>query len=254
MKIDLNCDMGESFGNYEIGMDNKVMNYVSSANLACGFHAGDPTVMSNRVKMAKKKNVSIGAHPGYPDLMGFGRRKMDVDPEELRDYITYQVGALKGFAESLGMNLQHVKPHGALYNSAANSEELARSIASAIAELDKSIILVGLSGSKFIKIAEEMGLKTGAEVFADRAYTTDKTLVSRKKDGAVIHDSQEVTRRVINMVKNEQVKTIEGDEITIKADTVCVHGDNPEAVELVKNLKNSLNDEGIRIQSMNNYI
>ncbi len=254
MGIDLNCDMGESFGNYEIGMDEKIMNYVSSANLACGYHAGDPNVMAERVKMAKEKNVEVGAHPGYPDLMGFGRREMDVGSDELKNYITYQIGALNGFLKQHGMNLQHVKPHGALYNSTANDEDLGRAIVSAILDFDDDVILVGLSGSKILEIADEMGLKSAAEVFADRAYNSDKTLVSRKRDGAVIHDEEVVEKRVIKMVEDEAVETIDGEEISIEADTVCVHGDNPEAVALTKNLKDSLEEDGITVESMNEYI
>ena len=254
MSIDLNCDMGESFGNYEIGMDEKVMDYVTSANLACGFHAGDPSVMANRVQLAKQKNVKVGAHPGYPDLMGFGRRKMDVSPEELKSYITYQVGALNGFLEQKDMDLQHVKPHGALYNTAANNEELGRAIVSGLLEMKDDIILVGLSGSKILEIADNMGLKSAAEVFADRAYNSDKTLVSRKRDGAVISNEERVVERVINMVEDGYVKTVDGEEISIRADTVCVHGDNPEAVALTESLTESLKDDGFIVEAMSDYI
>ena len=188
--VDLNSDLGESFGNYTIGMDREILKYVSSANVACGWHAGDPMVMAETVAMAREYKTAVGAHPGFPDLMGFGRRNMNVTPEEAKAYVKYQLGALMAFTGSLGMKIQHVKPHGALYNMAAVDEKLARAMCEAVYEVDKDIIFMGLAGSWMVKAAEETGLKAASEVFADRAYNDDGTLVSRKLPGAVIKDEE----------------------------------------------------------------
>ena len=195
MKIDLNCDLGESFGNYKIGMDEEVIKYISSANIACGFHASDPLVMVKTVSLAKENGVSIGAHPGYPDLVGFGRRNMNVAPEELKAMVQYQIGALNAFCKSAGIKMNHVKPHGAMYNMAAKDEKLALAIAEGIAEVDYSLILLGLSGSQLLTAAATVGLKCANEVFADRAYEEDGSLVARTKAGAVITDEEEVIER-----------------------------------------------------------
>ena len=208
MKIDLNCDLGESFGNYKIGMDEEVIKYISSANIACGFHASDPLVMVKTVSLAKENGVSIGAHPGYPDLVGFGRRNMNVAPEELKAMVQYQIGALNAFCKSAGIKMNHVKPHGAMYNMAAKDEKLALAIAEGIAEVDDSLILLGLSGSQLLTAAATVGLKCANEVFADRAYEEDGSLVARTKAGAVITDEEEVIERVIKMIKEEKVKTL----------------------------------------------
>lgn len=253
-QVDLNSDIGESFGNYNFGLDEEVAKYISSANIACGFHAGDPNVMEKTVKTAISENVSIGAHPGYPDLMGFGRRNINVSANEVKNYIKYQIGALWAFAQSSGIKLQHVKPHGAMYNMAAKNKELAKAIAEGIYEVDSDLILVGLANSELIKAGLEVKLKVANEVFADRAYNTDGTLVPRGKEGAVIHDTDIAIKRVIKMVKEGKVKTITGEEINIKADTICVHGDNPQAVDFVNNIKKTLENEGIQIVSMKNFI
>ncbi|WP_326910083.1 LamB/YcsF family protein [Sedimentibacter sp. MB31-C6] len=253
-QVDLNSDIGESFGNYNLGLDEEVAKYISSANIACGFHAGDPNVMEKTVKTAIRENVSIGAHPGYPDLMGFGRRNINVSANEIKNYIKYQIGALWAFAQSSGIKLQHVKPHGAMYNMAAKNKELAKAIAEGIYEVDSDLILVGLANSELIRAGLEVNLKVANEVFADRAYNTDGTLVPRGKEGAVIHDTDIAINRVIKMVKEEKVKTISGEEINIKADTICVHGDNPQAVDFVNNIKKTLENEGIQIVSMKNFI
>lgn len=194
MKIDLNCDLGESFGNYKIGMDEEVIKYISSANIACGFHASDPLVMVKTVSLAKENGVSIGAHPGYPDLVGFGRRNMNVAPEELKAMVQYQIGALNAFCKSAGIKMNHVKPHGAMYNMAAKDEKLALAIAEGIAEVDYSLILLGLSGSQLLTAAATVGLKCANEVFADRAYEEDGSLVARTKGGAVITDESQIGR------------------------------------------------------------
>lgn len=248
--VDLNCDLGESFGNYVIGNDEKILDYVTSVNIACGFHAGDPVVMENTVKKALEKGVAIGAHPGYPDLMGFGRRSMNISLEEARAYIIYQVGALKTFVEAYGGKLQHVKPHGALYNAASKDYNLARALAEAVYDIDSELIFMGLSNSIMTKAAEDVGLRVAHEVFADRAYNKDGTLVSRKIKGAVIHDTDLCIERVLNMIKNCKVKTIDGTDIEIKADSICIHGDNEMALEFAKNLKEKLREHEIHIRAL----
>lgn len=253
-KVDLNSDIGESFGNYNLGLDEEVAKYITSANVACGWHAGDPMVMEKTINTAFKENVSVGAHPGFPDLMGFGRRDMKVSPEEAKCYIKYQTGALWAFAESKGMKLQHVKPHGALYNMAAKDKELAKAIAEAIYEVDKNLILVGLANSEMIKAGKEVGLKTANEVFADRAYNADGTLVSRTKEGAVIHDKELAISRVVRMVKECRVTAITGEDIDIQADSICVHGDNPQAVAFVELIRKTLENVGIEVVSLNNFV
>jgi len=253
-KIDLNCDMGESFGHYKIGLDDEVIKYVTSANIGCGFHGGDPLVMRKTVKIAKENGVGIGAHPGFPDLMGFGRRKMDVTPEEIKNYVLYQIGSLYAFAKAEGEKLQHIKPHGALYNAMVNDERLSRAVMEGIAEFDKELIVLGLAGSKVINIAEETGLKVASEAFADRAYNPDGTLVSRRLPNAVITNPQEVLSRVIRMTKEEKIECINGEIIERKIDTICVHGDSPGAVESVKVIRQGLEKEGIPALPMKRFL
>ncbi|RLF66896.1 MAG: LamB/YcsF family protein [Thermoplasmata archaeon] len=254
MKVDLNSDLGESFGRYKLGMDEEVMKYITSANVACGFHAGDPLVMRKTVRIAKENGVMVGAHPGYPDLMGFGRRYMKISRNEARNYVLYQIGALYAFLRAEGMELQHVKPHGALYNALVSDEELAYGVIEGILDFDKNIIFVALAESKVIELAESMGLKVAREAFADRAYKKDGTLVPRSIPGAVIHDKEEVVRRVIGIVEEHKVKTIDGEWIEITADTICVHGDTPEAVELVKYIRKRLEEEGIEVVPMGRFL
>ena len=244
--VDLNSDLGESFGNYTIGMDEEILKYVSSANVACGWHAGDPMVMEKTVALAK----AVGAHPGFPDLMGFGRRNMAVTPEEAKAYVKYQLGALSAFTKSHGMTIQHVKPHGAIYNMAAVDEKLARAMCEAVYEVDPDIIFMGLAGSKMISAAEAVGLRAASEVFADRAYNDDGTLVSRKLPGAMIKDEELAIKRVVRMVKEGKVTSINGNDIAIKADSICVHGDNPKALAFVKNIRETLISEGVEIKSL----
>jgi UPF0271 protein len=253
-KVDLNSDMGESFGDYKLGMDEEVLKYISSANIACGYHAGDPLIMEKTVKMAVKENAAIGAHPGLPDLIGFGRREMKITAEEAKCYVKYQIGALWAFARSRGVKLQHVKVHGALYNMAANDAGLSEAIAQAINETDKDLILVGLANSEMIKAGKKANLKVANEVFADRAYNADGTLVSRKKEGAMIHDEEEAIWRVLRMVKEGKVLAITGEDIDIQADTICVHGDNPRAVEFVEKIKRALQAEGVEVVPMGSFI
>ena len=246
-KVDLNSDLGESFGAYTIGLDNEVIAHVSSANVACGYHAGDPLVMEKTVAAAKAAGVAVGAHPGYPDLMGFGRRNMVCSPKEAKAYVKYQLGALKAFTDSQGMKLQHCKPHGALYNMAGKDLDLALAIAEAIAEVDKDVILLGLANSKMIEAGKQVGLRVASEVFADRAYQADGSLVPRKLPGAVIHDTDEAIARTVRMVKEGKVTAITGEEVPLDANSICVHGDNPSAVEFVKNIRAKLESEGVTI-------
>jgi len=250
--IDLNCDMGESFGAYKIGRDNEIMQYISSANIACGFHAGDPQVMDKTVKMAVENSVGVGAHPGYPDLLGFGRRSMTLTQDEIKQYLIYQTGALKAFCKVYGAKLQHVKPHGALYLDAVDNKNIARSIAGGIMDLDADLKFVALAGKKgetMRLVGEEMGLKVVYEAFPDRAYTPEGTLVSRKEPGAVISDPELVAKRALDMA-NGFVKAIDGSIIELEVQTLCVHGDNLAAVELVKNIKNILETNKIEVRPM----
>ncbi len=246
-KVDLNSDLGESFGNYTIGLDNEVIAHISSANVACGYHAGDPLVMDQTVRSAKAAGVAVGAHPGYPDLMGFGRRNMNCSPKEAKAYVKYQLGALMAFAKANGVKLQHCKPHGALYNMAAKDMELALALAEAIAEVDRDMIFLALANSKMVDAAKQVGLRVASEVFADRAYQADGTLVPRKQPGAVIHDTDEAIARTVRMVKEGKVTAITGEEVPLHADSICVHGDNSSAVEFVKNIRARLVAEGVTI-------
>ena len=249
-KIDLNSDVGESFGNYQLGMDEKVIPLISSANIACGFHAGDPTVMKRTLAIAKEYGVAAGAHPGYPDLMGFGRRKMDVSLDEIKDYVIYQMGALQAFAAAQGTTLQHVKPHGALYNMATVDIEIWDTVAEVIAAVDSGLILFVMAGpwrQDLEAIGARHGIRMAFEFFGDRAYNPDGTLVSRKLPGAVIHDHERVAEKVLKMVKEGKVVCIDGTEIELAAETICVHGDNPAALGLVKNIRESLLESGIKI-------
>lgn len=248
--VDLNSDLGESFGNYTIGMDEEILKYVTSANVACGWHAGDAMVMEKTVALAGEFGTAVGAHPGFPDLMGFGRRNMAVTPAEAKAYVKYQLGALMAFTKSHGMTIQHVKPHGALYNMAAVDEGLARAMCEAVYEVDPEIIFMGLAGSKMITAAEAVGLRAASEVFADRAYNDDGTLVSRKLPGAVIKDKDLAIQRVVRMVREGKVTSINGNDIAIKADSVCVHGDNPKALEFVRNIRETLAAEGVEVRSL----
>ena len=253
-KVDLNSDLGESFGAYTIGLDEQVIAHISSANIACGYHAGDPLVMDKTVAAAKAAGIAIGAHPGYPDLIGFGRRNMTCSPAEVKAYVKYQLGALMAFAAAHGMKMQHCKPHGALYNMAGKDAALARAIAEAIAEVDSSIILLALAGSQMIKAGEEAGLRVASEVFADRAYQADGSLVPRKQPGAVIHDTDEAIARTIRMVKEGKVTAITGEDVPLKADSICVHGDNPSAVEFVRNIRARLEAEGGTIAPLSEIV
>lgn len=250
LRVDLNSDLGESFGRYTLGMDDQILPVISSANVACGFHASDPVVMEKTVKLAKASGVAVGARPGYPDLMGFGRRSMVISPDEARAYILYQLGALYAFLRPLGMEMQHVKPHGAFYNMAAKDYELSRAICQAVKDFDPHLILLGLSGSQHIRAAEDVGLRAVSEVFADRAYEEDGTLVNRKKPGAKITDEDEAIRRVVRMVKEGKVTAISGRDIPIRAESICVHGDGEKSLLLSKRIRAAMEAEGVAVLPM----
>jgi len=254
MKIDLNCDMGESFGRYRIGADEEMMTVITSANIACGYHAGDPLVMDKTVRLAVEYGVGIGAHPGFPDLMGFGRRNMSLSPEEIENYVLYQIGALAAFAQAAGTKLAHVKPHGALYNMAAKDLQMAQAIARAVARFDKGLILVCPPNSEMEKAARELGLRVAREGFADRAYNADGSLRSRRLPGALVEDPQEAAERVVRMVKEGIVVAYTGEEIPMQVETICVHGDTPAAVEIAKAVRKALEAAGIEVVPMGKLV
>ena len=246
VRLDLNADVGEGVGQYSLGSDPEILQYVTSANIACGFHAGDPVIMRRTVLAAKERGVRIGAHPAYPDLQGFGRREMTLSPEEVRDAVLYQIGALQAFARACGMRLQHVKPHGALYNVASKDRAVAKAIAGAVAEADSTLILVGLAGSALLEAGRAVGLKVAGEAFADRAYTEEGTLLSRQLPGAVITDAREAALRAVQIAQGK-VRTISGREITIRAETLCIHGDTPGAPEMARRIREGLEAAGVHI-------
>ena len=253
-KVDLNCDLGESFGNYKIGSDEEVIKYISSANIACGFHASDPVVMNNTVKLAKEYNVSVGAHPGLADLVGFGRREINISCTEAKSIVQYQIGALKSFCIAHSIKMNHVKPHGALYNMAAKDYNLALAICEGIYEIDSNLILLGLSGSKMIDAAKNTGLRAASEVFADRSYNEDGSLVERTKDGAVITDEEVAINRVVRMIRENKVQAVNGVDIAINADSICVHGDGIKALQFVKKINEVFQKENIEITSLDRIV
>lgn len=253
-KIDLNCDMGESFGAYTLGNDQVILDYVSSANIACGFHAGDPATMRATVKLALEKNVGIGAHPGFQDLAGFGRRHMAVTPQEVYDLIVYQIGALYGFVKAEGGSLQHVKAHGAMYNMAVTDAKISEAIAEAVYNIDPELVLFGLSGSEIIKAGDKIGLRTANEVFSDRTYQPDGTLTPRSHHNALITDPHAAIRQVIRMVKEQKVINTEGGETFLKADTICIHGDGKTAKEFALHISTSLKEAGIEIHPIHKIV
>lgn len=250
MKIDINCDMGESFGAYTIGHDHEIMPYITSANIACGFHAGDPDVMKRTVHLAMKHSVKMGAHPGFQDLAGFGRRNMALSPEEVYSLVVYQIGALQAFVNIEGTALHHVKPHGALYNMAASNEEMASAIAAAVKDVDASLILYGLAGSKLIEAGQKAGLKTASEVFADRTYTREGMLTPRRLPNALIENSEEAVAQVVRMAKEQKVRSVDGTDVDIQADTVCIHGDGSHALSFARLIQTKLQEEGIEVRSI----
>ncbi|USK68785.1 5-oxoprolinase subunit PxpA [Peribacillus asahii] len=248
--VDLNCDLGESFGAYQIGNDEEILDYVTSVNVACGFHAGDPTVMRKTVQLALEKQVKIGAHPGLQDLMGFGRRNINISPQEAYDIVVYQIGALNGFLQSEGGRMQHVKPHGALYNMAARNKDLSMAIAEAVYKVNPELVLFGLSGSELVRAGQAIGLQTASEVFADRTYQQDGSLTSRNEKNALIENDDDAVAQVIRMVKEGKVLSQQGTDVTLKADTICIHGDGAHALSFARHVKSSLELSEITIKSI----
>jgi UPF0271 protein len=251
--IDLNCDMGESYGTYKIGMDADVFPYITSANIACGWHAGDPLIMNRTVRLAVTHQVGAGAHPGFPDRIGFGRRYMRCTAEEIRDYLVYQIGALQAFCSVNGTRLRHVKPHGALYLAAVEEPLVARAVAEAIVSVDSELLFVALAGAKgalMTKMGEELGLKVVYEAFPDRAYTPQGTLAPRSTPGALVTEPEAVIERALKMALENRVVALDGTEIELNVQTLCVHGDGPTAVDLVRGIRTGLAAEGVRVAPM----
>ncbi len=253
-KVDLNSDIGESFGAYKMGDDAAVMDAVTSANVACAFHAGDPLVMKKTIKNCAEKGVAVGAHPGYPDLVGFGRRNMKCTPEEEYADCLYQIGAISAFCCANGLCIQHVKPHGAMYNQAAKDPELAGAIAQAVKDSGKDVILMGLANSEFEKAAKEMGVPFAAEAFADRGYMPDGSLVPRSQPGAIIHDVNAAAERVVRMVTEGTVEAIDGTVINFRPHSICMHGDTPEAVEMAKAVCSALQAAGVKVTNLKEVV
>ncbi|MFD1705137.1 LamB/YcsF family protein [Siminovitchia sediminis] len=247
--IDLNCDMGESFGHYKLGNDDEVIKYISSVNVACGFHAGDPNIMDHTVKIAKENGVGVGAHPGFPDLAGFGRRNMEIPRDELMNMIIYQIGALDIFCKKHGVKMQHIKPHGNLNNMADTDEQWAVNIVDAVLAVKPDLPIYVKPHSELHRMAEKKGLPFILEIFADRAYHKDFSLVSRREEGAVISEPEFVADRIITMVTEGKVKAITGEEIEVNGETICVHGDTPTALEMIKVIRRRLEEAGIEVQS-----
>jgi len=247
MTIDLNCDMGESFGAYEMGNDAELMRHISSASIACGFHAGDPTVMRRTIELGMNHGVSLGAHPSYPDLQGFGRREMKMSADEVYDIVVYQISAVKGICESLGTKLNHVKPHGALYNKAARCRSTADAIVKAVASIDTDLIVFGLAGGDLTKSARAHGLRCADEGFADRRYESDGSLTPRSVADALLSDPKEAARQVLRMALGELIASRQGPQIKIAADTICIHGDGKNALKIAVAVRKILDQSGITV-------
>lgn len=254
MKIDLNCDMGESFGIYKLGEDEAAMPLVTSINVACGFHASDPTNIWKTIKLAKKYGVAVGAHPAFPDLVGFGRRAIVSSLEEIKADVIYQIGAVKAFCDVENVPMQHVKVHGALYNLAEKDEKIAQAIGEAIKVVDENLIMLCMANSKMVEGAKNAGVRYVEEVFADRAYTNEGNLVARSMAGAVIHDPAEIAERVLGMVKEQKVKSIDGKDVPLNAQTICVHGDTMGAVDIIKSIKDRLVKEGLDLEAFGKWL
>ncbi len=254
MPIDLNCDMGESFGRYTLGHDEAMMPYITSANIACGLHAGDPLVMERTVRLAQGHGVGIGAHPGFPDLQGFGRRVMQLTPEEAEAFLLYQIGALAAFAQAAGAELVHVKPHGALYNLAAKDRPLAQAIARAVARFSRRLILVGLANSLLIEAGLEAGLPVAREAFADRAYEADGSLRSRRLPGALLQDPAQAAEQAVRIARDGLVVAYTGEKVPVQAETICLHGDTPTAAQIARTIRDRLETAGIEVVPMGHLV
>ena len=253
--IDLNCDMGESYGRWTLGADAEIMPFITSANVACGYHGGDPHVMRKTVELALQHNVAVGSHPGLPDLMGFGRRVMDVSPQEIKDYICYQTGALREFLRTAGAELQHVKPHGILYNMMEKSESLGEAAGEAVMASGKTtLILMAAAGSKYERVCRKMGARVAAEGFADRAYNVDLTLVSRKIGGSLITDPQKAAAQAVKMATEGKVVTMDGVTVDMTVHTICCHGDTPGAERIVRTVREALDKAGCQVKSLRDWL
>jgi 5-oxoprolinase (ATP-hydrolysing) subunit A len=252
--IDLNADMGESYGRWKLGADEEIMPYLSSANVACGFHGGDPHVMRKSVELAIKHGVAIGSHPSLPDLMGFGRRVMDVTPQELKDYLCYQTGALREFCRAAGVELQHTKPHGILYSMIEKDEPLATAVAESARESGRDLILMALGSGNYDRLARKMGVRVASEGFADRAYNVDLTLVSRKLPGSLITDPQKAAAQAVKMAMESKVRTIDGVEIDISVQTICCHGDTPGAQNIARAVREALDRAGCQVKPLRDWL
>jgi len=252
--IDLNCDMGESYGRWTLGADEAIMPFITSANIACGYHGGDPHVMRQTVALALKHNVAIGSHPGLPDLMGFGRRVMDVSPQEVKDYLCYQTGALREFVRAAGSDLQHVKPHGILYNMCEKDEALARAVGEATMESGKGLIVMTLASGRYDATCRKIGCRVASEGFADRAYNVDGTLVSRKLAGSLITDPQRAAAQAVKMALEGKVHTIDGVDIDISVQTICCHGDTPGAERIVRAVREALDKAGVQVRPLREWL
>src|SRR5262249_28496490 len=250
MRVDLNADVGESFGAYSIGHDRGLMKVITSASIAAGFHGGDPSVLRNTIRLASASGVAVGAHPGFPDLVGFGRRDMQMNPRDVEDLVLYQVAAVAGVASAEGMRLQHVKAHGALFNMAGRDANLASAIARAVAAFDRQLILFASPHSEVIRAAQAVGLRVAAEGFADRAYEADGSLVSRAKPGAVIHDVNAVVKRAIQLAREHTIVAVDGSILSLNVDTICVHSDTEGADVLAQRIREGLEAAGIRVTAV----
>ncbi|HEX8908778.1 MAG TPA: 5-oxoprolinase subunit PxpA [Anaeromyxobacteraceae bacterium] len=248
--IDLNSDMGEGYGAWTLGDDERLAPLVSSINVACGFHASDPRTMRRTVQLARRHGVAVGAHPSYPDRVGFGRRALAATPDEVRDDVTYQVGALWAFCRAEGVALRHVKPHGALYNAAAKDEALATAICEAVRSIDPALVVVALAGSRMLAVARRLGLRAAGEAFVDRAYTPEGALLSRREPGAVLHDPATVAARAVRMARERRVTAVDGSEVAVEAETLCLHGDTPGAADLASSVRAALDREGIAVRPL----
>ncbi|GAB2555443.1 LamB/YcsF family protein [Kribbella endophytica] len=243
--VDLNADLGEGYGNWAMGDDNALLDVVTSANVACGFHAGDPSIMRAVCRRAADRDVAIGAHVGYADKAGFGRRFIDIEPAALRDEVLYQIAALDAFARVAGSEVAYVKPHGALYNTIGHHEEQAAAVVAAVADYDRALPVLGLPGAVWLKLAEEAGLTVVHEAFADRAYSPDGTLVSRREPGSVLHDGREIARRCVAMATGAPIKDVKGGELQLQPGSICLHGDTPGAVQIAQRVRKALSEAGV---------
>ncbi|MEV6285160.1 5-oxoprolinase subunit PxpA [Kribbella sp. NPDC051770] len=247
MSVDLNADLGEGYGSWAMGDDNALLDVVTSANVACGFHAGDPSIMRAVCRRAADRDVAIGAHVGYADKPGFGRRFIDIEPAALRDEVLYQIAALDAFARVAGSEVAYVKPHGALYNTIGHHEDQAAAVVAAVADYDRALPVLGLPGAVWLKLAAEAGLTVVHEAFADRAYSPDGTLVSRREPGSVLHDGREIARRCVAMATGEPIKDVKGGELRLKPGSICLHGDTPGAVQIAQQVRASLTKAGVEL-------